>query len=101
MSDYHPRNKNIDDYHAQIHELKCEPAYYTQVRDGSKPFELRKDDRGYKRGDLLILREWDPEPGMYTNYVTVAIVTCVIRGEWLQEGYVALGIRVLESTTAS
>lgn len=43
-----------------IHELKTHPAYFERLFDGSKTFELRRDDRGYQPGDVLILREYDP-----------------------------------------
>lgn len=86
----------MTDYHAQIHDLKCDTLLYRLVRDGSKPFELRKNDRDYRVNDLLILREWDDESQMYTGYVTCAVVMCVIKHESLREGYVALGIRRLE-----
>jgi hypothetical protein len=79
-----------------IHELKTWPVYYQQVRNGAKPFDLRKHDRAISPGDLLILREWDPDIADYTGYVTCAVVTCVVADEmFLQPGYVALGIRVL------
>jgi hypothetical protein len=42
------------------HELKCWPPYFERLLDGSKTFEVRKDDRGYQTGDWLVLREWDP-----------------------------------------
>lgn len=48
------------------HELKCWPAFFERLVDGSKTFEVRKDDRGYQRGDTLHIREWDkgkPVPG--------------------------------------
>jgi hypothetical protein len=86
----------MTDYHATIHELKVLPAYYVGIRDGSKPFELRIDDRPYAVNDLLILREWDATLAQYTGFVTVAVVTYVLRAtEHLAPGYVALGIRRL------
>lgn len=39
------------------HELKILKPYYEAVKAGDKTFELRKDDRPYKIGDTLILRE--------------------------------------------
>lgn len=88
----------MSDYHPHIHELKCWPQYYNQIRIGAKRFELRRDDRGgFQVGDLLILREWHPGDQRYTGYVTVATVTYVLDGgEWLTPGYVALGIAVME-----
>ena len=86
----------MKDFHPNIHELKTWPEYYSQVRDGHKRFELRKDDRGFAVNDLLILREFDPDEQTYTGCVTVAVVTSVVRGAWLATGYVALGISVME-----
>jgi len=43
------------------HELKIWPQYYCRVADGSKTFEVRKNDRGFQPGDTVILKEWDPE----------------------------------------
>jgi hypothetical protein len=40
------------------HMLKVEPPYFAALADGSKPFEVRRNDRAYQRGDLLVLREW-------------------------------------------
>jgi hypothetical protein len=42
------------------HELKCWPEYFHAIRSGRKKFELRKDDRGFAIGDLLVLREFIP-----------------------------------------
>lgn len=39
-----------------IHELKTWPDFFRDVADGRKKFEIRKDDRDYKVGDLLRLK---------------------------------------------
>lgn len=44
-----------------VHELKIWPVYYQAVRNGSKTFELRKNDRGFQKGDRVVLREFDPD----------------------------------------
>jgi hypothetical protein len=41
------------------HDLKCWPEYFSALMLGSKRFEARKNDRGFKVGDMLHLREWD------------------------------------------
>lgn len=43
------------------HELKIWPQFYCRVADGSKTFEVRKNDRAFQSGDLVILREYDPD----------------------------------------
>lgn len=43
----------------KIHELKIKPVYFEAVKEGIKTFELRKDDRNFKVGDILLLREWE------------------------------------------
>jgi hypothetical protein len=44
----------------QTHELKTWPEFFEEVRNGNKPFEYRLNDRDYKVGDVLHLREWVP-----------------------------------------
>lgn len=43
------------------HDLKIWPQYFCRVQDGSKTFEVRKNDRGFQPGDTVVLREWDPK----------------------------------------
>ena len=45
-----------------IHELKTWPEAWAAVRDGRKRFELRRDDRGFAVGDVLLLKLWRPAP---------------------------------------
>jgi len=40
------------------HKLKILPEYFKAVVEGNKTFEIRKNDRDYKVGDTLILKEW-------------------------------------------
>jgi len=41
-----------------IHELKTWPEYFEEILTGKKTFEVRKNDRDYKVGDTLILKEF-------------------------------------------
>lgn len=75
------------------HELKIAPIYLERVLDGSKHFELRKDDRpgGFMMGDSVTLREWRAE--CYTGRQFKTRITYVLRfAPGLQKGYVILGI---------
>lgn len=43
------------------HELKTWPEFFKQIRNGRKKFELRRNDRDFKVGDQLLLKEWNPQ----------------------------------------
>jgi hypothetical protein len=51
-----------------MHELKVWPEFFEPLQSGVKTFDLRRNDRGFKLGDMLHLREWSPDsPGGYTG----------------------------------
>lgn len=81
----------------KVHRLKTWPNFYKSVREKDsrkrKTLEIRKDDRGYDTGDLLILEEFDPETQKYTGESCWVLVTHCLRGlPWVPEGYVAMSI---------
>lgn len=43
------------------HDLKLWPKYFDAVLAGHKTFEWRLNDRDFKVGDHVLLREWDPQ----------------------------------------
>lgn len=47
-----------EDPGAQTHHLKTWVQYFAALWSGEKTFEVRYNDRGYQRGDVLVLREW-------------------------------------------
>jgi len=61
-----------------ILELKCWPPYFQDVVDGKKTFEVRVNDRNYKVGDTLHLREWKPETKTYTGRTFNVNVTYIM-----------------------
>lgn len=71
--------------------------------DGTKTFELRRDDRGFQVDDRLILCEWDPETEAYTGRRARFSVTYVTDGAAfgaLADGFVCLGLRPIDRKTA-
>lgn len=73
------------------HYLKISPSHFKAVKDGTKPFELRKDDRSYNVGDILVLQEY--AYGLFTGEELEMIISFILRGgPWLSKGYCALGL---------
>lgn len=62
-----------------IHDLKTWPEFFARLWDGSKTFELRKDDRGFSVGDRLKLREWNPESEEYSGREETRIISHILR----------------------
>ena len=46
---------------------KIWPKYFELVKSGKKKFELRLADFKIKKGDTLVLREWNPKRKEYTG----------------------------------
>ena len=76
------------------HELKTWPEFYLALEKGRKTFEVRKDDRGFMVGDLLVLKEWDPRRELYTGREMHKEVSYRMPGGQfgIQPGYVVLGL---------
>lgn len=115
---YHPGctdcatcDRPAEEHGLRVHDLKVDARWFPDVLSGKKPFELRKDDRGYQVGDVLVLREWDRERGgvvdgpsgwpelslatFYTGRTCRRTVTCILRHEdfeGIAPGYAALGL---------
>ena len=49
-----------------VHTVKCYPEFFKALADGSKPFEVRENDRPYAAGDILAVNEFLPEEDPYT-----------------------------------
>lgn len=73
------------------HELKIYQEYFEAVKDGRKKFEIRKNDRDYKVGDILVLLEYDKYYEAFTGEKITVEIT-YLTGYAQQNGYVVLGI---------
>lgn len=81
----------------KVHKLKLDSSYYDDSAAGIKTFEIRRNDRDFKVGDILELREWVwsalEEKGIYTGEVHWKIITYILDDtEYLQDGYVCIGV---------
>lgn len=76
----------------QHHYLKILPKYYMAVERGEKTFEVRYNDRNFKKYDILHLQEW--LNGEYTGREINAEVTYVLDDPaYCKEGYVIMSIK--------
>jgi len=80
------------------HHLKVWPAYWDAVKSGAKSFEVRRDDRGFQRGDVLVLRRWDTEGHRYMDDYEFAVrrrISYVLTGGQfgIEAGYVVMGLQ--------
>lgn len=78
----------------KVHQIKIAAQYFTDVCIGRKTFELRKNDRDYKTGDLLEMFEY--KDGKCTERAVRAQIIYILEGyRGLQDGYCILGINVI------
>lgn len=85
------------------HELKSWPRFFAPIMAGDRRHELRRNDRGYRVGDRLVLREFDESVSTYTGRECTAVVTsitshdepCAVSAEGLNPDFCILTIRVV------
>ena len=77
------------------HHIKIQKQFADAVMSGEKTFEIRINDRGYQKGDLIrfqVVDEWYPNTSHPLND-KVFEITYVLSGWGLCEGYVAFAIK--------
>lgn len=89
---------------SKVHELKSWPHLFEAILSGAKKHELRRcDDRDFSVGDILDLREFDPEAGRYTGrrcrvevtYITSTDNPCALSSEALAATHSILSVSLL------
>ena len=85
-----------------VHALKCWSPFFEAILIGAKRFELRKNDRDFHCGDLLLLRETRAAGlgegesvlgGELTGRECYVVVNYLLDGHaGLAPGYVVMGI---------
>lgn len=75
----------------KVHDVKLGTTFFNDVKTGRKTFELRKNDRGYKEGDTIVLHEY--KDGTTTGRtITKKIVYMLEDFTGLEDGYCILGL---------
>ena len=86
----------------KIHQLKILDRFANEIAAGNKMFELRENDRGYRKGDYICFTVLSEESGKEVKHAIntrLYEITCVLSGWGLMDGYVALGIREANNET--
>lgn len=86
---------------ARSYELKTDATVFQLSCDGLRPFEIRLNDRGFKNGDILILKETlhsgdDMRKGcplIYTGRRLLVEVTSIVSGYGLSPDWVVMGVK--------
>lgn len=85
-----------------FHALKTWPEFFDAVCAGDKTFEVRRADRDFRVGDVLLLQRWEPDRGDYTrdgsgDPATLSVrVTYILPGGQfgVEPGYVVMGLQL-------
>jgi hypothetical protein len=78
----------------KVHELKIYTEYFVLIHSGLKPWEIRKDDRDFEKGDELVLKEYDKSELQFTGRFLHRKIDYVLKGGkfGLEEGYVIMSL---------
>ncbi len=76
-----------------IHALKEHPQHFEDVLEGRKLFEVRKNDRDFRVGDLLALNEYDIYSGFSGRCCLVYVDYILNDSEYCKDGYVIMAIK--------
>lgn len=94
----------VERLRVSLHELKTVDLYWEAVKDGRKPFEVRRNDRAFQTGDILELVKtdergiWVPNPGDFSRMPKKQIIrkqiTYLLQGGQfgIEPGYCVLGL---------
>lgn len=79
------------------HKLKCWPQFFDAIERGDKPFEVRRDDRGFQKGDIVILlRTYESDLDKADEFYSPLRrrITYILTGGQfgIEPGYVVLGL---------
>ncbi len=84
---------------SDIHCLKTWPDLFKDIVSGIKTFDIRRNDRGFKVGDVLVMQEYSPETMEYTKEMASFKVTYIIQGVWgLPEDVCVMSINPIVDT---
>lgn len=84
-----------------VHELEILPNYFEDVKSGIKQFEISFNDKKFKVGDCVILKEYDDYREFFTGRKIRVKITYLLTyseaGQFgLMAGHCIFGFRILK-----
>lgn len=78
------------------HHLKTWPEMFNAAMFSIKSFDLRVNDRDFKVGEYVALKEWDPVERLYSGRILSRQIQYILRGGFgLPENMVILGLMMV------
>lgn len=79
------------------HRLKTVQPYFNDMRNGAKMFDVRKNDRGFNVGDIVVLEEYRDTGGAFTSGYTGLVIrkkiVYILKENYgIKSGYCVLGL---------
>ena len=82
-----------------VHQIRLAKSYFDDVASGIKTFELRKNDRGYKKGDILEMMEF--ADGKNTGRMVKVLVTYILEDyTGIEDGYCIMATKLMKDGEA-
>lgn len=81
-----------------VHYLKTDPSYLELIWRNEKTAELRRNDRGFKVGDHLVLREFATSSGFGPHCVLVQVTHLLADYPGLEKGFVMVSFVIREKS---
>lgn len=79
----------------KVHQIRLAKSYFDDVANGIKTFELRKNDRGYKKGDILEMMEF--ADGKNTGRMVKVLVTYILEDyTGIEDGYCIMATKLMK-----
>lgn len=79
----------------KVHHIKLGATFFEEVASGEKTFELRKNDRDYKKGDILEMMEF--KDGKNTGRTVRVLVTYILEEfAGLEDGYCIMATSLMK-----
>ena len=78
----------------KVHQIRLAKSYFDDVANGIKTFELRRNDRGYKKGDILEMMEF--ADGKNTGRTVRVLVTYILEDyTGIEDGYCIMATKLI------